>query len=241
MQIEWVKKVPKIRDETKLNPTLEHVMELIQEQLRRMNDPQYGHILTAKRKPFDNKNSKYNDPNASKGKISKSPPSNQISTLVTNFEASNPCPCCKGNHLLINCNSFAKKTPEERWEIVKVSKLCHLCLTPGHMKAQCKSTTICGCNASYKHHRLLHRRISPPRDNPKSHSQNYDHSSRKPTEKEHQKKSENQQETPKAESEAETPVSPKLKPVDSRECCLMRPLPKERKIMYFCTLCQLRY
>ena len=130
MQIEWVKKVPKIRDETKLNPTLEHVMELIEGQLRRMNDPQYGHILTAKRKPLDNKNSKYNDPNASKGKISKSPPSNQISTLVTNFEASNPCPCCKGKHLLINCNSFAKKTPEERWEIVKVSKGLPFMLNP---------------------------------------------------------------------------------------------------------------
>ena len=44
MQIEWVKKVPKIRDETKLNPTLEHVMDLIENQLKIMNDPQYGHI-----------------------------------------------------------------------------------------------------------------------------------------------------------------------------------------------------
>ena len=48
MQIEWVKKVPKMRDETKLNPTLEHVMELIEGQVRRMNVPLYGHILTAK-------------------------------------------------------------------------------------------------------------------------------------------------------------------------------------------------
>ena len=67
MQIEWVKKVPKIRDETKLNPTLDHVMELVEGQLRRTNDPQYGHTLTAKRKPLDNKSSKYNDPNVSRG------------------------------------------------------------------------------------------------------------------------------------------------------------------------------
>ena len=85
------------------------------------------------------------------------------------------------------------------------------------MKAQCKSATICGCKAIDKHHRLLHRRISPPRDNPKSHSQNYDHSSRKPTEKEHQKESENQPETPKAETEAETPVSPKAETEASRQ------------------------
>ena len=173
MQIEWVKKVPKIRDETKLNPTLEHVMDLIENQLKIMNDPQYGHILTAKRKPLDNKSSKCNDPSMSSK--TKSPPSNHISTLATNLEASNACPCCKGKHLLINCDLFAKKTPEERWEIVKVSRLCHLCLASGHMKAQCKSTTICRCKSIYKHHRLLHRRISPPNDDLKCQSKLDDH------------------------------------------------------------------
>ena len=76
MQIEWVKKVPKIRDETKLNPTLEHVMDLIENQLKIMNDPQYGDILTAKRKPLDNKSSKCNDRSISSK--TKSPPSNHI-------------------------------------------------------------------------------------------------------------------------------------------------------------------
>ena len=160
MQIEWVKKVPKIRDETKLNPTLQHVLELVERQLRIMNDPQYGHILTTKRKPIDPKN-----------KLPKPPPKpplqNQISTLTTNLENSGLCPCCKGKHSLTNCESFVKKTPEERWEIIKNLKLCHLCLASGHMKAQCISTTICKCKATYKHHPLLHRRISPPKDNSK--------------------------------------------------------------------------
>ncbi|CAB3997598.1 Hypothetical predicted protein, partial [Paramuricea clavata] len=110
MQIEWVKKLPKIRDETKLNPTLQHVLELVERQLRIMNDPQYGHILTTKRKPIDPKN-----------KLPKPPPKpplqNQISTLTTNLENSGLCPCCKGKHSLTNCDSFVKKTPEERWEI----------------------------------------------------------------------------------------------------------------------------
>ncbi|CAB4021768.1 Hypothetical predicted protein [Paramuricea clavata] len=35
------------------------------------------------------------------------------------------------------------------------------------MKAQCMSTTICKCKATYKHHPLLHRRISPSKDNSK--------------------------------------------------------------------------
>ena len=160
MQIEWVKKVPKIRDETKLNPTLQHILELVERQLRIMNDPQYGHILTTKRKPIDPKN-----------KLPKPPPKpplqNQISTLTTNLENSGLCPCCKGKHSLTNCESFVKKTPEERWEIVKNLKLCHLCLASGHMKAQCISTTICKCKATYKHHPLLHRIILPPKDNSK--------------------------------------------------------------------------
>ena len=89
MQIEWVKKVPKIRDETELNPTLRHVMELIETQLKIMNDPQYGHILTTKRKPPDDKVSKNNNNSnsSSKGKSYKPPPLDPISTLTTDFES----------------------------------------------------------------------------------------------------------------------------------------------------------
>ena len=43
------------------------------------------------------------------------------------------------------------------------------------MKAQCKSTTICRCKSIYKHHRLLHRRISPPNDDLKCQSKLDDH------------------------------------------------------------------
>lgn len=85
MQIGWVKKVPKIRDETKLNPTLQHVMEFVERQLRSMNDPQYGHILTAKKKPIDGNNFKRNNPNVSSKKPLDPALSKPISTLTTNL------------------------------------------------------------------------------------------------------------------------------------------------------------
>ena len=63
-----------------------------------------------------------------------------------------------------------------------------------------------------------------------------------PPKKEHQKESENQRETPKAETEAETPVSPKAETEACRQPRMsFYATRKERKIMYSCTLCQLRY
>ena len=54
-------------------------------------------------------------------------------------------------------------------------KALPLMLASGHMKAQCKSTTICRCKSIYKHHRLIHRRISPPNDDLKCQSKLDDH------------------------------------------------------------------
>lgn len=156
------KKVPKICDETKLNPTLHHVLEIVEKQLRIMNDSQHGHSLMTKRKPLDSKN-----------KPLKQLPSNQISTMAMDFRGSNLCPCGKGKHSLTNSESFVKKTPEGRWKIVKKCQLCPLCLASGHIKALCRSTTMCKCRATYmyKHRLLLHRIVSAPKDspNPQSH------------------------------------------------------------------------
>lgn len=159
MQIDWAKKVPKLRDETDTGPDLSHVFDLVNKQVRIMNDPQFGHLatrikpsgLTARQvKPIAPPNS--------------SNPLRQLSTLTTNVEEDTaaqveaPCPCCTGRHLLRHCKAFESKSVEQRWELVKERKLCHICLTAGHMRAECPSGEKCECpNTICPHNKLLHR------------------------------------------------------------------------------------
>ena len=152
MQIDWAKQVPKIRDESPAGPSLNHLLELLNKQLRIMNDPQFGHIVT-------------------KTKSTKTPeqptplPRRHIPTLATSIDAKNDaaldkkCPCCHKDHLLKECDAFEGKAIEERWQLVKEKRLCHICLRRGHMKAQCLSMEKCACKATFSHHKLLHRDI----------------------------------------------------------------------------------
>lgn len=164
MQIDWAKKAPKIRDETENGPDLRHVLSLVTKQLRVMNDPQFGHIVTK------------TNASSSATKLGKTPvqsnvftsfPRRNIATMVTDTDVksrrsedeSKWCPCCNGRHNLTKCEQFEKISLDERWKMVKELKLCHICLTAGHMKAQCFSTERCHCKASFYHHELLHRNV----------------------------------------------------------------------------------
>ena len=76
-----------------------------------------------------------------------------------------PCPCC--TEKLKHCKVFERKSVEERWEIVKERKLCHMCLTAGYMRAECPSREKCTCQTIYPHNKLLHRN-SPSQQVPSS-------------------------------------------------------------------------
>ncbi|KAK3726555.1 hypothetical protein QZH41_001957 [Actinostola sp. cb2023] len=152
MQIEWAKRVPEIRYKTPAGLSLNHILESLNKQLRMMNDPQFGHIVT-------------------RAKTTKTPerptplPRRHIPTMATSIAArSNPaqdreCLCCHKEHPLKKCDAFEKRAIEERWQLVKEKRLCHLCLDQGHMKVQCPSTEKCPCKATFAHHKFLHRDI----------------------------------------------------------------------------------
>ena len=135
-----------------------------------MNDPQFGHIVsktnasTSAMKPGKT-------PVLFKGYPSL--PRRNVSTMVTNTDVKirrtedKSCPCCYGRHTLTTCEKFEKRlSTDDKWQIVKDLKLCHICLSVGHMKAQCSSTERCHCNASFYHHKLLHRDIHSRRQTP---------------------------------------------------------------------------
>ena len=171
MQMDWAKKVPKVRDETTTGPDLSHVFDLVNRQVRIMNDPQFGHMATRPKASLS----------ASKQGRQAAFPSNsnplwQLSTMATSEEDTEdqlaaPCPCCAERHLLKLCKVFERKSVEERWEIVKERKLCHICLKAGHMRAECPSRENCTVHAkrstltiscftgTRRHNKYLHRQI----------------------------------------------------------------------------------
>ena len=70
------------------------------------------------------------------------------------------CPRCSGRHELTECGEFQSDEIQARWNIVKLHRLCHVCLKPGHMRSHCQSRIFCQCGADRRHHKLLH---NPPR------------------------------------------------------------------------------
>ena len=81
--------------------------------------------------------------------------SNKPSAGVGKGNGSQCCKCCKENHLLIDCQVFAKMPVKERCEFVKSNKLCFNCLHSNHMVKGCVKGPQC-ITCGRKHHELLH-------------------------------------------------------------------------------------
>ena len=74
------------------------------------------------------------------------------------------CLCCKAYgplfHDLQNCREFAKLSVEERNRLVRESRICRICLQPGHWSTQCTEPRCAKMLSSQEcakdHHTLLH-------------------------------------------------------------------------------------
>ena len=64
------------------------------------------------------------------------------------------CPSCSGEHTLSYCPSFTKLSVEERWKVVRKTRLCANCLRGGHERAQCRGGSCKECQG--RHNTLLH-------------------------------------------------------------------------------------
>ncbi|KAJ8982315.1 hypothetical protein NQ317_006660 [Molorchus minor] len=79
--------------------------------------------------------------------------SSHSSLFVKTYNAC--CALCKGNHPLYKCNNFTMKTPTQRYEFVKNSRLCLNCLSDVHVIKNCNSKSVCR-KCTQRHHTLLH-------------------------------------------------------------------------------------
>ncbi|XP_070170385.1 uncharacterized protein [Polyergus mexicanus] len=73
-----------------------------------------------------------------------------------NNVATEKCLNCSGNHNLMLCDEFKRKSVEQRTQFLKSHKCCFNCLKVGHFPTSCKSKKRCNlCRRA--HHTLLHR------------------------------------------------------------------------------------
>ncbi|GFU21132.1 integrase catalytic domain-containing protein [Trichonephila clavipes] len=65
------------------------------------------------------------------------------------------CIVCKDKtfHPIFRCKKFLELNPEKRLDLVRLHKLCELCLRKNHKRMQCTSTYVCPCGK--KHSRSL--------------------------------------------------------------------------------------
>ena len=66
------------------------------------------------------------------------------------------CLRCSKDHELAECPQFISDEIQARLDIVKRSKLLHVCLKSGHMRGWCESRIFCSSGSDRRHHRLLH-------------------------------------------------------------------------------------
>ena len=67
------------------------------------------------------------------------------------------CPACNGNHILMKCQTFERKTFDERVQVMRKAQLCHNCFQYGHIARGCLAKGACqvhGCKR--RRHTLLH-------------------------------------------------------------------------------------
>lgn len=53
------------------------------------------------------------------------------------------CLQCSGPHDLLSCGKFAALRVNEQWRLLKHYSLCFVCLQPGHLKMDCRSSKKC--------------------------------------------------------------------------------------------------
>ena len=91
-----------------------------------------------------------------------------IESKIDSENSYQPCTLCEGQHSLVKCSSFLKKSVDQRSDVIREKGLCYGCFKRGHMSAGCRDRFTCEENGR-RHHTLLHG-VKPKSSNPQPHT-----------------------------------------------------------------------
>ena len=78
-----------------------------------------------------------------------------IESKIDSENSYQPCTLCEGQHSLVKCSSFLKKSVDQRSDVIREKGLCYGCFKRGHMSAGCRDRFTCE-ECGRRHHTLLH-------------------------------------------------------------------------------------
>ena len=87
-----------------------------------------------------------------------------MESKIASEKSYQPCPLCEGQHSLVKCSSFLKKSVDQRSDVIREKGLCYGCFKRGHMSAGCRDRFTCE-ECGRRHHTLLHG-VKPKSSNP---------------------------------------------------------------------------
>ena len=149
--------------------TIEDIATFVEQKARCMSNPIFGK-LSSNVKPRTERtdlSSKYRSgtsnhktvfatqlKDSSEGR-SLSNSSSSESKYATNSSTAKLCYVCDGEHTVVCCPVFKKKTHDERMDLASKNRLCFSCLRKGHQSVSCFKRKPCN-DCSRRHHTLLH-------------------------------------------------------------------------------------
>ncbi|XP_026745266.1 uncharacterized protein LOC113506629 [Trichoplusia ni] len=89
----------------------------------------------------------------------------KTNAVYSTSEEDYQCPCCRQTHVLTQCPKYKAMNVNQRWEIVKLHKICFKCAQRKHRRINCKARS-CGVDQCRRpHHVTLHQeRAESPED-----------------------------------------------------------------------------
>lgn len=165
--VKWCRHAHEARTKSKKIVTFGDFVKFVKEEAELANDPIFSpSALKAERKKSDTpfrmgrrtRPSKGdNSSSASAFAVSSTQPHNSFVPL-SKPSAEQPdqtCPLCNGQHTLVKCNKFLKKSVDDRSEFLRSKGLCYGCFGSGHVSSGCRNRATCK-ECGRRHHTLLH-------------------------------------------------------------------------------------
>ena len=153
--VKWCREAHEAQRKTKKIITFSDFIQFIKEEAELGNDPIFS--PHAKIRP------KYKGVDGASG-TSLVTAGLPIELKIASEKSYQPYPLCEGQHSLVKCSSFLKKSVDQRSDIIRKKGLCYGCFKRGHMSPGCLDRFTCEA-CGWCHHTLLHG-VKPKSSNP---------------------------------------------------------------------------
>ena len=165
--VKWCRHAHEARTKSKKIVTFGDFVKFVKEEAELANDPIFSpSALKAERKKSDTPFRMGRRTRPSKGDNSSSASAFAVSSTQPHNSFVPPskpsaeqpdqtCPLCNGQHTLVKCNKFLKKSVDDRSEFLRSKGLCYGCFGNGHVSSGCRNRATCK-ECGRRHHTLLH-------------------------------------------------------------------------------------